>query len=140
MDQERVLRGIDVRQEGATGRRPVVERGRCDDSDGILKRGRHMKYEPEGIRRRPAAVRYADRGHEMRAFAVGNQLLVAPDHLRSGCWCLASGCRRLAARGRYGSQGQATGQGGAVLEEFPSIKSFRTHRPLLRRCRTPSGK
>ena len=31
-----------------------------------------------------------------------------------------------------------TGQGGAVLEEFPSIKSLRTHRSLLRRVE-PSG-
>src|SRR5262245_60257939 len=87
-----------------------------------------MENEPERIGRRPTAVRYAYRRHEVGAFAVGNQVLVASDHLRSGCWCLTSGCWCLTARWGYCSQGQTASQRGAVLEEFPSIKSFRTHR------------
>ena len=134
MDRERVLPGIDVRQEGATGRRPVMKRRWGDHADGILKRRRHMKHEPEGIGRRPSAVGNAHRSDEMGSLPVCDQLLAASDHRRSGCWCLASGCRRLAAHRRYCSQRQTTGQGGAVLEEFPSINSFRTHRSLLRKC------
>ena len=67
------------------GRRHVVERGRRDDPDRILKRRRHMKRQPEVIGRRPAAVgvRYAHRGHETGALAVLDQLLAAQDHRRS---------------------------------------------------------
>ena len=100
MDRERVLPGIDVRQEGATRRRPVMKRRWGDHADGILKRRRHMKHEPEGIGRRPSAVGNAHRSDEMGSLPVCDQLLAAPDHRRSGCWCLASGCRRLAARYR----------------------------------------
>ena len=82
VDHETMLPGIDVRNEGATGRRHVVERGWRDHPHRILKRRRHMKREPEGIGRRPAAVGYAYRGHETGALAVGDQLLVALDDIR----------------------------------------------------------
>ena len=129
VDHQGVLPGIDVRQEGPTRGRHVVERGRRDHAHGILKRGRHMKHEAEGIGRRPSAVRNAHRSDEMGPLAVCDQLLAAPDHLRGRWfrrWCLAS-------RRRYRSQRQTTSQRGAALEEFPSIKSFRTHRSLLRK-------
>ena len=128
VDHEPMLAGIDVRDVGATGRPHEVERGWRDHPHRILKRARHMKHEPEGIGRRPAAdgMGYADRGHETGAIAVGDQLLAALDERGLVCGCLA-------ARGRDGSHGQTTGQRGAALQESPSIRSFRTHRSLLRR-------
>src|SRR6185503_14940974 len=93
-----------------------------------------MKHEAEGVGGRPTAVRYPYGGHEMGAIAIGNQILVAPDHRWViVIWCLCSGSRCLGARRRYCSQRQTASQRGAALEEFPSIKSFRTHRPLLRK-------
>ena len=62
VDHQTVLPGIDVREEGATGRRQVVERGWRDHPDRILKRRRHVKRQPEVIGRRPAAVGDAHRG------------------------------------------------------------------------------
>ena len=64
VDHETMLPRIDVREEGATSRRHVVERGWRDHPDRILKRRRHMKREPEVIGRRPAAVGDADRRHD----------------------------------------------------------------------------
>src|SRR5882762_9384676 len=120
-----MLPGIDVRDEGTTSRSHEVERGWCDHPYRILKRRCHMKDEPEGIGRRPAAVGYAYRGNETRAVAVGDVILVALDH----CWR----CWRLAHRGCYGSQGETTGQRGAAFKEFPSSRSFRAHGSLLLR-------
>jgi hypothetical protein len=74
-------------------------------------------------RRRPPAARYAVGGHETGAFAIGDELLAALDE-RCGGWCLA-------ARGCYSSQCQTTCQRGDALEEFPTIRSLRTHRSLL---------
>ena len=130
VDHQTMLPGIDVRDEATTGRRHVVERGRRDHPDRILKRARHMKHEPEAIGRRPAAhgVGYAYRSNETRAIAVGDLILVALDH-SWGCWR----CRCLADRGCHGSQGETTGQRGTASKEFPSSRSFRTHRSLLRR-------
>ena len=107
VDHETMLPGIDVRDEGTTGRPHEVERGWCDHPHRILKRRRHMKDEPEGIGRRPAAVGDAYRGDETRAVAVGDLILVALDHWW-GCWCLAD-------RGCCGSQGETTGQRGAAF-------------------------
>ena len=136
MDHQTMLPGIDVRNEGATSGRHVVERGRGDHSHLILKRSRDMKREPEFIGRRPAAGRvpHSYGGHEMGALAIGDQFLARLDELfRSGClaasWCLTDSLR-LADRGSYCPQRQATGQRGAALEESPSI---RLHGSLLRR-------
>jgi len=134
VDHETVVLRIDIRQEGATRCRPVVERGWRDHSDLILKRARHMKDEAEGIGGRPTPVRYAYGGHEMGAITIGNQILVAPDHRWViVIWCLCTRSRCLGARRRYRSQGQTASQRGALFEEFPSIKSLRTHRSLLRK-------
>src|SRR5262245_61254693 len=85
-----------------------------------------MKREPEGIRRRPAAVRDADRRYMLGAIAVGDlTIVVAPDHRRR--------CRGLAEGGCYASQGETTGQRGTAFQKIPSSRSFRTHRSLLRR-------
>ena len=59
-------RGIDIRQERAARRRVVVERGRRDDPDLILQRGRDVKRQAEVVGRRPAAVRDAGRGDVLR--------------------------------------------------------------------------
>ena len=75
VDHETVLRGIDVRNEGAPGRPDIVERGWRDHPHRILKRSRYMKDEPKGIGRRPAAVWYAFRRHETGALAIGDQLI-----------------------------------------------------------------
>ncbi len=131
MDHQAMLLRIDIRQEGAAGRRPVVERGWRDHPHRILERGRHVKNEPEGIGRRPAAVGDAYRGHELGAVAVGDQLLGALEH-RRGCRYL-SRYLCLGDRRRDGSQGETAGQRGAALQEFPSTRSFRTHRSLLRK-------
>ena len=84
-----------------------------------------MKNEPKLIGRRPTAVRYAYRGHETGALAIGDQFVTALDE-RSRHSCLAE-------RGLYRSQGQTTGQRGATFKESPSIRPFRTHGSLLRR-------
>ena len=72
VDHQAVLTGIDVREEGSTGRRVVVERGWRNHPDGVLQRRCHMKRQPEVIRRRPAAVGDADRRHMLGAIAVGD--------------------------------------------------------------------
>src|SRR6516162_10971361 len=100
-----MLPRIDVREEGSTSRREVVERGWRDHPNGVLKRRCHMKGKPEVIRRRPAAVGDADRLHILRAIAVGDlTIAVALDHGRR---CMCHGC--LAERGCCSSQSETTG-------------------------------
>ena len=85
MDHETMLPGIDVRNEGATGGRHVVERGWRDHSHLILKRSCNMKREPEFIGRRPTAgprrMRHSYGGHEMGALAIFDQFLAGLDEL-----------------------------------------------------------
>jgi hypothetical protein len=125
VDHETMLTGIDVRDEGATSRPHEVERGWRNHPHRILKRARHMKHEPEGIGRRPAADGVGDayRRHETGTIAVGDELLIPFDEL----WML------LGARRRDGSHCQTTGQRGAALQESPSTRLFRSHESLLRR-------
>src|SRR5262249_16775378 len=136
-DHEPMLPRIDVRDEGATGSRHVVEGGWRDHSHLILKRSGDMKREPEFIGRMPAARRVsaADGGHIAGALAVFDPFLARLDELfTSGCldvrWCLADSLC-LADRRSDSPQRQATGHGGAALEESPSIS---LHASLLRKC------
>ncbi len=131
VNHETVLLGIDVREECATGRPHVVERGWRDHPDRVLKRGRDMKREPPVIRRGPAAVGDAHGRDARRSLAVGDLVLAFFDHRRRVVCLVARGC--LAARGRCGSQGETPSQRGAALKEFPPSRSFRTHGSLLHR-------
>src|SRR6185503_6247059 len=105
----------------ATRRREVVERGRRDDPDLILQRGRDMEREAEGVGRGPASVRDAGRGDVLRPRAVGNLTLpLASDHRRLRRSVLPEG-------GRCRTQGEAARQGGAVSQELSSSRSFLAH-------------
>ena len=131
VNHQAVLAGIDVRKKRSAGCPHVVERGRCDHPDRILQRGRHVKREPPGVGRWPAAVSDAYGGDVTRSVAVGNLVLALLDHRRRVVCLAAFGC--LAVRGGCGSQGETTGERSAAFEEFPSSRSFRRHGSLLRR-------
>src|ERR1700694_5725411 len=81
MDHQTMLPGIDVRNEGTTRGRHVVERGWRNHSHLILKRSRNMKGEPNLIGRRPTTrrVRHPYRGHEMGALPILDQFLARLD-------------------------------------------------------------
>ena len=49
VDHQSVLLGIDVRHEGAAGRRHIVERRWRDHADGILQRRGHVEHLPEHV-------------------------------------------------------------------------------------------
>ena len=128
VDHQPMFLGIDLWNIEAAVGRHVVERGRRDAADRLPQRRHDVKRQPEGIGRRSAVGRFAQRGHETGAFAIGDQLLDSFfSGLRRGRRCRGR-CRRLRARGPYGCRSR-TGHRGATRQELPSTRLFRIHGP-----------
>ena len=134
VNQQSVLRGIDVRHVGAFGRRHIVERRWRDVADRILQRRGHVEHLPERVGRRPAAdrVRDAHRGHVFGALAVFDQLLGAHDHRIDGCRCRARRMVVFLCVDRY-AQRHSAGQHGAALQDLSAVSSFRIHQSFPRK-------
>ena len=122
VNHQPMLCGVDVRHVRAAGGSDVMQRRRRNDSHRFLQRSRDVKIEAEGVGRMSAAMGYAFRILESRAFAIGDEIVRADDH--------SLGVRQLPGCRFCRGEAQSTGQCCSALEKLPSIRLSGTHCPL----------